>query len=495
MGFEMTIRARSIAKVPSVIEGLAGIIVTKNNGIITISFDYETTEFDIRLLDSIDNVAPIASQPLAEAGLNNVARMTPLRTKQAIDYQVGPIIDAHVGTTSGTIAAGDDIRIDNSVRFDIDQTSRTALQKAQARLNIGADNNYSYATRALATASTIPAPIQAMIVAGYTAIGDCPPMTFVRIAAEPAHAGKLQSADGAWWVLSGTHFSPEQFGAAGSGVVNDSPAVSAWIEFLMQKGVIGVIFSGKSYRLDSALQNIDRKLHIQGSGMTSCGFVRNHNGTANRGVFHFVPGAGDATDPNGSTLRGFYCNMAAGTNTGGHISGLSSTGIAIGSLTFEDLYLTTFGSNTNDFVLNFNGTLKTTGAIGVRGVYLKNVYCFGANGYSCIFSGCEGIWWFGGGIYAAGGTNAVSGGIIISGTASVPSTGFVFHIQTCSYMNLSRLSASELHSAGIGAVSGVSIANDNTVTTTCVYGQPSGTVQSNWATSGIRRPGAAFATS
>lgn len=55
---------------------------------------------------------PAASQAEAEAGTNPTKVMTPLTTKQAIA--------ANVGTTAGTVAAGDDSRIVNAV-----QTSRT----------------------------------------------------------------------------------------------------------------------------------------------------------------------------------------------------------------------------------------------------------------------------------------------------------------------------------------------------------------------------------
>lgn len=81
----------------------------------------------------VDSGAPVASQAEAEAGANNVKRMTPLRAKQYVDAQVGVSIASaaqgalaatavqpedlgtsaplDVGTTAGTVAAGDDERI------------------------------------------------------------------------------------------------------------------------------------------------------------------------------------------------------------------------------------------------------------------------------------------------------------------------------------------------------------------------------------------------
>lgn len=84
----------------------------------------------------VNSGAPVASQSDAEAGVNNTKRMTPVTTKQSIASEVGVTIASaiqglkadsavqpgslgnsstrNVGTTSGTVAAGDDSRIVNS---------------------------------------------------------------------------------------------------------------------------------------------------------------------------------------------------------------------------------------------------------------------------------------------------------------------------------------------------------------------------------------------
>ena len=48
---------------------------------------------------------PIASQAEAEAGVNNTNAMTPLRTSQAIDVQVDPVLNGHISAGTGAHAA------------------------------------------------------------------------------------------------------------------------------------------------------------------------------------------------------------------------------------------------------------------------------------------------------------------------------------------------------------------------------------------------------
>jgi hypothetical protein len=353
----------------------------------------------------------------------------------------------------------------------------------------------SFDSIALAQSAVIPAAVKGVLLLGYSAREDAPPVNYLRAATQPSHAGKFQSADGAWWELNAAQVSPQHFGAVGSGAVNDRNAVENWLKYLQAEDSTGILPPRSQYRIDSALSAIEKAVKIEGAGSTSSGFVRNFNGTSGVGIFHLTPSADASSNPNGTKLAGFYANMAAGTTGGCHISGVSTSAVALAEIVLEDLYLTTFGSNTNENVLNFNGTAKTTGAIGVRVLTLRNVKCFGATGYSCVFSGVESLHWTGGGVYAAGSTGTASGGIQITGTATVKSANHAMHIDTCSGLNLTQLSGGQLHISSIGAISSFSIANDITCSNVCVYtGFLGGTVTSNWVSSGVRRTGAAFAT-
>jgi hypothetical protein len=47
--------------------------------------------------------------------------------------------------------------------------------------------------------NSIAADVDFIVVGGYADAGDCPPLPLKRVVSEPVHAGKKQSADGAWW--------------------------------------------------------------------------------------------------------------------------------------------------------------------------------------------------------------------------------------------------------------------------------------------------------
>ncbi len=59
--------------------------------------------------------------------------------------------------------------------------------------------SYDYASTTALAAAEVPATITYARTAGYSAVGDGGEALYKRVASEPSHAGKVQSADGAWW--------------------------------------------------------------------------------------------------------------------------------------------------------------------------------------------------------------------------------------------------------------------------------------------------------
>ncbi|XHE12388.1 right-handed parallel beta-helix repeat-containing protein [Agrobacterium deltaense] len=98
-----------------------------------------------------------------------------------------------------------------------------------------------YATVLGMPALEIPVGINAIRVNGYYAAGDGGGALYVKVDDEPVHAGKFQTADGAWWAISETSGNPRQFGARGDGVANDSnafdAAASAFRNITVKEGV------------------------------------------------------------------------------------------------------------------------------------------------------------------------------------------------------------------------------------------------------------------
>jgi hypothetical protein len=84
----------------------------------------------------------------------------------------------------------------------------------------------SFANRAAAEVATVRAEIAILRTAGFHSPGDGGGATYHRVRAQPSHAGRLRTADGAWWEIRGHDFSALQFGARGDGVANDSEALN-----------------------------------------------------------------------------------------------------------------------------------------------------------------------------------------------------------------------------------------------------------------------------
>jgi hypothetical protein len=70
-------------------------------------------------------------------------------------------------------------------------------------------------TRQQLLAVSVPPAITSILTTGYAALADHGGAFYVRAASEPSHAGKFQSADGAWWELRMPYVTPEMFGAKG----------------------------------------------------------------------------------------------------------------------------------------------------------------------------------------------------------------------------------------------------------------------------------------
>lgn len=111
----------------------------------------------------------------------------------------------------------------------------------------------AFQTRAQVTATAITDP-QALHIktAGYNDTGDGGGGLYKRVASEPAHEGKVQSADGTWWELVPQNggFLAEQFGALNDGVTDDYAAISAAIAATPSTVLLS---PGTGYRLSGGL--------------------------------------------------------------------------------------------------------------------------------------------------------------------------------------------------------------------------------------------------
>lgn len=93
-------------------------------------------------------------------------------------------------------------------------------------------------------AKTIPASTTSFRTSGYYAAGDSGGALYVRVSSEPAHAGKLQSADGAWWALAERVPTAYHFAARGNYVADDTQPVRDWIAYQEITGIKGNLGEG-----------------------------------------------------------------------------------------------------------------------------------------------------------------------------------------------------------------------------------------------------------
>jgi hypothetical protein len=129
---------------------------------------------------------------------------------------------------------------------DGDVLQRVGTQLKFAPPVSGAVSSTLFAARAIVAAATIPAPVLAINTAGYYVAGDGGQALYKRVGADPGHAGKVQSADGAWWEIApdtiGVNF--RQFGAKGDSVTDDRAACQSCIDFAQPRNLTIIIPDG-----------------------------------------------------------------------------------------------------------------------------------------------------------------------------------------------------------------------------------------------------------
>lgn len=93
------------------------------------------------------------------------------------------------------------------------------------------------ASRADFASRSLAATVSALRTIGYAAPGDGGAALYKRVSSQPVHAGKFQSADGAWWELAETAPCWRMFGAKGDDSADDTPAIRGAIAFANLKGL------------------------------------------------------------------------------------------------------------------------------------------------------------------------------------------------------------------------------------------------------------------
>lgn len=101
-----------------------------------------------------------------------------------------------------------------------------------------------FASRAAAILATIDGAVGHIRTAGYASAGDGGGALYKKAVSEPDHAGKFQSADGAWWEIKEREVTPKMFGAVVDKVTDDTTAANNCAEYCMLTGTTFVFPRG-----------------------------------------------------------------------------------------------------------------------------------------------------------------------------------------------------------------------------------------------------------
>lgn len=118
--------------------------------------------------------------------------------------------------------------LDSSDHTSVDDGKTILVDAAGNRFKIVFDT-FAIETRSQIELQDIPIYLDSIRTNGYSTAGDGGGALYKRVGSEPSHAGKVQSADGAWWELAEHFINPLMFGAIGNGVADDAaPVLNAY---------------------------------------------------------------------------------------------------------------------------------------------------------------------------------------------------------------------------------------------------------------------------
>lgn len=145
---------------------------------------------------------------------------------------------------------------DNILNDRVDQEifDRTNADEALSALigNIGSGNAPLFDTNQAASMALIDPLVNAIRTAGYSVVGDGGAALYKRVATEPTHAGKVQSADGTWWELVDREVYLAQFGVFGEQDVGDIAQLA--LDYLEVRGGGTLVIPPENFLLSKTLR-------------------------------------------------------------------------------------------------------------------------------------------------------------------------------------------------------------------------------------------------
>ena len=125
----------------------------------------------------------------------------------------------------------DDVQRAVEAAQSAEESAQRAEDAAEAAESAAGSLWSNFASRAAVESANVPALVSYIRTAGYYSAGDGGGALYKRVASEPIHAGKVTSADGAWWELAENVINIKTLGAkadsSGSGTGTDNSTVLA----------------------------------------------------------------------------------------------------------------------------------------------------------------------------------------------------------------------------------------------------------------------------
>ncbi|HUF56149.1 MAG TPA: glycosyl hydrolase family 28-related protein [Thermohalobaculum sp.] len=109
-------------------------------------------------------------------------------------------------------------------------------------------------------------PVRLVATEGHAWPGDGGGGLYERAAFEPAHAGRVRSADGVWWELVSDRLNVRQFGARGDGLTDDTAAIQAGIARVEERGGGTLGLPAGRYVVSAPLRIAEGGVHLEGEG-------------------------------------------------------------------------------------------------------------------------------------------------------------------------------------------------------------------------------------
>lgn len=186
--------------------------------------------------------------------------------------------------------------------------------------------NISMPSRTNAATKSYAASILSIQTLGYLTPGDGGGAIYKRVASQPAHTGKFQSADGGWWELSEAQdIFVEMFGARAGTSTTQSTIINAAIAYAKAKGGMPLNFGLGTFAIGETISVTSNNIKLIGQGAGDFHYTSTPTdystalrwiGSAGGVMVRYSPTNNSGMWLSGAALKGIYLdtNSTAGTS-------------------------------------------------------------------------------------------------------------------------------------------------------------------------------------